>query len=186
MGVDTTGYIKGYVSADEIVNFIRQKYDTNVVNNVTCKKYGALTGLDFKFVMQPNHENDKEWAITSGFIDFEYNGNMRGLFYGYQNINPYENLEWYKENYPEPKYSYIPDMIKSERVSLSLGKDDDAIKIINDILSYFGGWIDVDDCDDIPYVPIECNSNNKIEPLKYITMEDVYKAFGTRNLVIKS
>lgn len=111
---------------------------------------------------------------------------MRSLFYSYQNINPYETLEWYKENYPEPKYSYIPDMIKSERVSLSLGNDEDAIKIVNDILSYFGGWIDVNDCDDIPYVPVECNSNDKIEPLKYITMEDIYKAFGTRNLVIKS
>lgn len=184
MGVDTKGYIKGYVSADEIVNFIRQKYDKNAKNNVTCKKYGALTDLNFKFVMQPNHENDKEWIITSGFIDFEYNGNMRCLFYSYQNINSYENLEWYAGNYSE--YSYLPDMIKSERVSLSLGNDEDAIKIINDILSYFGGWIDVNDCDDIPYVPVECNSNDKIEPLKYITMEDIYKAFGTRNLVIKS
>lgn len=43
MGVDTKGYIKGYVSADEIVNFIRQKYDKNAENHVTCKKYGALT-----------------------------------------------------------------------------------------------------------------------------------------------
>lgn len=33
MGVDT----KGYVSADEIVNFIRQKYDKNAENHVTCK-----------------------------------------------------------------------------------------------------------------------------------------------------
>ena len=65
MGVDTKGYIKGYVRADEIVNFIRQKYNKNAENHVTCKKYGALTNLDFKFVMQPNHENDKEWTITS-------------------------------------------------------------------------------------------------------------------------
>jgi hypothetical protein len=43
MGVDTKGYIKGYVSADEIVNFICQKYDKNAENHVTCKKYSALT-----------------------------------------------------------------------------------------------------------------------------------------------
>lgn len=184
MGADTKGYIKGYVSADEIVNFIRQKYDTNVNNGVKTDKYDKLSNLDFNFIKQPNHENDSKWALTSGFISFEYNGNKRSLFYSYQNINPYENLEWYKETYPE--YSYLPDMIKSERVSLSLGYDEDAVKIMNDILSYFGGWIDVNDCDDIPYIPVECNSNDKIEPLKYITMEDIYKAFGTRNLVIKS
>lgn len=47
MGVDTKGYIKGYVSADEIVNFIRQKYDKNAENHVTCKKIWCFNKLRF-------------------------------------------------------------------------------------------------------------------------------------------
>ena len=182
MGADTKGLIKGYVSADEVLNFIRQKYDKDAKNCVKSMKCGELSTLDFGFVMQPNHETDTEWVITSGFINFSYNGEIRSLFYSYNNINPYENLEYYEKNYSE--YTYLSDMIKSETVSLSLGKDDDAITIMTDILSYFGGWIDANDCDDIPYIPVPSKLNDDIEPIKYITMDDIYKVFG-KNIVIK-
>lgn len=149
MGVDTNGRLIGNISPEEVLNFIRQKYDANAKSSVKIKNYGIIK---------------KDWIITNGFIEFTYNNENRRLFYYKSNINSYENLEFYSKH-------NLEDMVKSETTLISLGCWGSSIEIIKDIVTHFGGWIDENDCDDKEFYPIIKNSNENITPVIYITQQ---------------
>jgi hypothetical protein len=46
-------------------------------------------------------------------------------------------------------------MIKSEKTHLSLGNWGSSVEILESIVKKFGGWLDENDCDNIPYRYIE-------------------------------
>jgi hypothetical protein len=167
MGVDTRGLLKGDISAEEILNFIRHNYDKNAKSYVTDKDYGSLKEVLFN----EKYGDRDNWIVKYGNIDFSYKGEDRSLFYYKSNINYYENLKYYSE------YG-LENMVKSETTSISLGCWGNSVQIIKDIVREFGGWIDENDCDDISYYLIEKDSKGDIKPVIYVTMEDIYEKFG--------
>lgn len=167
MGVDTNGRLIGNVRPEEVLNYIRQKYDTNAKSNIKMDNYGIIKEDWIKV----RYDNDDIWRITDGFIEFTYNSENRRLFYYKSNINSYENLEFYS------KYN-LEDMVKSETTSISLGCWGNSIEIIKDIVAHFGGWIDENDCDDEEFYPIIKNSDGNIIPVIYVTQEELNKKFG--------
>lgn len=151
MGRDTYAKILGKVTPEEIVRVIKEKFGVDdVVNEVKHYVYEKLDDLDFTF---RNYGDSDSWWCDHGFIIFELNGDKRMLFYSYDNINICENLNYYKENYPDRPD--LEEMVKSEKTHIGLGCWGNSVEIIETIVSAFGGWVDDNDCDDIPYRKIE-------------------------------
>jgi hypothetical protein len=150
MGIDTEGKIKGKVSPEEIVRVIKEKFGVDAVSDVKMHDLGKLDDLDFTF---RTYGDSDHWLCNHGFIFFEINGDKRMLFYSYGNINTYENIDYYKENFPER--TDLKEMVKSETTHISLGCWKNSVEIIETIVSAFGGWVDDNDCDSIPYRQIE-------------------------------
>lgn len=179
MGVDTNGRIKGFVRHDEIFNFIIQKYDKNAVDNVKKFVHKPLSEIDWKYKINEHSEDNENWYSVYGRIDFNYHGEERSLFYSYDNLNSYENLEYYSE------YG-LKDMVLAETTYISLGYWGNSINIIKEIVAHFGGgWIDENDCDDNPYYPIEVNIDGEISPVIYVTMNDIYEKFRSVVVITK-
>lgn len=166
MGVDTVGKLKGRVTQEQVLNFIRQRYDKNATSYVDKSYCGNEPTWEHK------KYGDDKFFCESGYIQFKskYN-NQRNLFYSYTNINSFENLKYYE------KYG-LKDMVLSEKTHIGLGHDEEAIQIIKEIVTEFGGWIDENDCDDKEFYPILKNSDGSIKPVYYVTMEDIYEKFG--------
>ena len=150
MGVDTRGRIIGRVTVEQIIDTIKELYNVEVVNDTKKIIYDNLKDIDFPF---RNYGDAYFWWTESGFIEFTVNGEQRQLFYYYDNINTYENIDYYKENFPERED--LRTMVKSETTSISLGNWGLSVEIIEAIVKKFGGWIDENDCDEIPYRYVE-------------------------------
>lgn len=76
-------------------------------------------------------------------------------------------------------------MVRSETTFISLSYYGSSVEIIKEIVAHFGGgWVDDNDCDDYPYYPVAINVDGNIEPVRYVTMEEIRKVFGN-NVVIK-
>lgn len=157
MGLDTHGRIKGFVRHEEILNFIRQKWDKDVKDIVKKKIYSPISECDWRYKINEHSEDNENWYIISGFIFFQYNYENRMLFYMYENINSYENLEFYS-NYG------LKDMVESEVTLLSLGYWGSSVEIMKELVAHFGGgWIDENDCDDEVYYPVEMKTEYEDE-----------------------
>lgn len=168
MSVSTIGYAKGKIRYQEILDFIRQKYDKTATAKIetTSQKLSSITWDYEKF-----NSDDSTWDITSGFISFEFNGTKRMLFYMYDNLKHMESVEDFEEN-------GNADLAHANKTYFSMGQDNDAIKILTDIISQYGGWIDTNDCDDISFIKITKNPDENIKPVVFVTMEDIYEKFG--------
>lgn len=151
MGIDTYGKIKGYVSPEQIVHVIKDRFNVETVtSNITTYSYDKFANLDFTSNTCIDGEYWKE-----GRIEFEISGEKRNLFYYYSSINDYENLSYYEERFPDRPY--LKEMVKSESTNIILGYWGSSVEIVETIVSAFGGWIDDNDCDDIPYREVEKN-----------------------------
>lgn len=168
MGTDTKGRILGRVSHEEVLNFIKQKYDQNAVSFVKLEDYGAAAKYDF---IKDTYDDSGHWRSWYGFITFKYDEEVRSLFYSYDNMNSYENLKYYSE-------FGLEEMVKSETTHISFPYNPTSITIIKEIVAHFGGWIDENDCDNIPYYPVIKNEDGTIKPCIVVTMEEIYEKFG--------
>src|SRR5574344_3108330 len=95
MSVDTCGKIKGFVRHEEILNFIRQKWDKNARGNVEKRINCPISECDWKYKINEHSEDNENWYSIHGFICFKYNDENRTLFYLYDNLNHFENQEFY-------------------------------------------------------------------------------------------
>ena len=173
MGAATKGEIKGFVRHEEIINFIRQKYDKNDTNYINKTIYNTVSEIDWKYKINEHSEDNENWYCISGRIDFDYHGEQRSVFYAYNNINSYENLDYYSKH-------GLKDMVLAETTYISFGYWGSSVEIAKEIIAHFGGgWIDENDCDDKLFYPIETNPDGSIKPVQYVTMEDVYEKFGS-------
>jgi len=168
MGVDTKAKLKGNILPEQILNFIRHKYDATASISVKKEKYGMIGEHEIRY--------DKGFIryTTSGFISFKYNDTKRNLFYCKSNYNTIQDLEYYEKN----GMIDLVEMVKSETTSISLGCWGSSVDIIKEITTHFGGWVDEDDSDDKDYYYIDKIEDSSIKPVIYVTMEDIYKKFG--------
>lgn len=156
MSVDTQLKLKGRITAEQIVDYITEHYKF-ISNEVKEENYGSLNQYDW---VEEKYDDSNEWKIINGAITFRDGDENRSLFYYYQNVNSYENLEYYS------KYN-LEDMVKSETTFLSLNCYDNSVEIMKGIAQEFGGWLDENDCDDIPPYWID-----KVKKKRYCWSDD--------------
>lgn len=178
MGIDTHGRIKGFVAHEEILNFIRQKYDKNARSDVKRQKVKNIADVTWKHTMNEHSEDNEHWYDISGFIIFKYHEEDRMLFYMYSNVNHLENEEYYEER-------NLIDMVLAETTYLSLRCWGSSVEIIKEIVAQFGGgWIDENDCDEETYYPIEVNEDKTIKPVIRVTMAEINEKFGGTVVIV--
>lgn len=156
MGCYTLLRLKGNITVEQIVDYIDEHYKF-ISNNVKEKNGGSLNKYNR---VKEKYDDSNEWKITNGFIRFNDGDENKAIFYDYQNINFYENLEYYS------KYN-LENMVKSETTFLSLGYYDNSVEIMKGIAQEFGGWLDENDCDDIPPYWID-----KVDKTRYCWSSD--------------
>lgn len=145
MSIDTHGQIKGFVKPEDIFDFIKQKWDKDAVNKIGKIVYCPLSEYNEEYEINEHSEDNEVWYSLCGFIHFKYKENNRSLFYCYNNLNVFENLEYYSKQ-------GLEDMVRVETTFLSLGYYGDSVEIIRELITKFGGgWIDENDCDDKGY-----------------------------------
>ena len=182
MGVCTRALLKGKINPEEIANFILHHYNLNL-NQI--KVYDVFTDsikLENKLKPIKQYGDNKEyWNTDSTHIVF---------------INPFDqkthrSLFVYYSNcvFEDDDSSHIRTLY--ETTYISLGHDKDAIEIIKAITSYFGGWMDEHDCDDISYIEVTPESpeakNEEIKPIFYFTIEELQEHFdGIVKIVSKA
>lgn len=141
MSCDTILKLKGHITEEQIVNYIDEHYKL-ISDGTHEENYGSVNQLDN---VKEKYDDSNEWKITEGFISFNDGNENRAMFYLYQNVNFYENLEYYN------RYN-LEDMVKSETTYLNLGLYGNSVEIMKGIAKEFGGWLDENDCDDeLPY-----------------------------------
>lgn len=155
MSSDTLGRIKGYVSHEDITDFIRNNWDPDVTDEVRKHNNGPLSEVHWKYKLNEHSEDDKSWYEVYGFINFTYNGDRRRLFYFYENINNFENLEYYAKR-------GLKNMINTETTRVNIGAWGESVEIIREIVSHFGGgWIDENDCDNETYYTVKAEEGSE-------------------------
>jgi hypothetical protein len=168
MGVDTRGKLKGHILPEDILNFIKQNIDCKAKMRIKTSVNKLTKCDDIKEI----YDDSKYWITNYGFIYFiSKDGNYRSLFYCYNNVNHQEDFDYYSK-------LGLKDLATSETTSLVLGYDEEAVEIMTEIVTEFGGWIDKNDCDDEPYEPVIKNVNGTIKPVYHVSLNDVYDKFG--------
>lgn len=140
MGCATILRLKGHITVEQIVDYIDEHYKL-ISDGTHEENYGSVNQLlsDIK----EKYDDSNEWKTTSGFITFNDGNENRAMFYEYQNISFYENLNYYR------KYN-LENMVKSELTFLRLDHHGNSVEIMKGIAQEFGGWLDENDCDDKP------------------------------------
>ena len=173
MGCATCGRIKGYVRHEEIYNFIKQKYDRYAEMHIERDVICQISELNYPHKVNSHSEDNSNLIEYHGYIDFKYGVEDRSLFYLYANVNHLKNLVYYTEH-------NLENMVKAETTFISMGLWGSSVEIIKEIVAHFGGgWVDENDCDDLEYEPIEVDSDGEIKPVLHVTMDDIYKKFGS-------
>ena len=151
MGCDTIGRIKGFVKHDDLLNYIKEKWDPNAESDITKKVMRPFAECNYTCKLNESCEKDTEWYIISGFIYFMHEGEFRQLFYNYSNVNFYENIHYYSP-------LGLTKMVEAETTTVSLGCHGASVEIIKELIKHFdGGWLDENDCDDEEYYEITKN-----------------------------
>jgi hypothetical protein len=160
MSVDTNGRLKGYVEPEKVLNFIKQKYDSEAKISKKITNYGKI-----------NETDENEWVVESGYIIFKGKESNRDLYYCHSNHIDESNYEYYCDK-------GLEELVTTETTSISSYCDEESKEIIKAIVVEFGGWYDADDSDDVDFEPIIKNSDGTIKPVFHVSMNDVYEKFG--------
>ena len=169
MGVDTNVELIGHVSSESVLNFIKQRIDSNAKCRIRHETWD-------KKISASEKEN---YMCDYGYIDFKSSsGECRGIFYQWSNSIDHGNDTYYKE------YG-LEELCNTETTYLSMRCDDEAKTILRMIVEEFGGWIDYDDCDDEPYELVVKNPDGSVKPVIHVTLEEVYEKFGCAVIIDK-
>jgi hypothetical protein len=144
MGIDTNVKIIGKLDVDQLVTFIKKEISESITTSIEEEEQFFDTRSDIVFLgINGIEKRDVGW------IHISYNGKNRSIFYLYKDtfwFSPQDIASNIKNGTPELNglYTY-----------LSLGFDSDAVEIMTKIAKKFGGYIDEQDTDNIPYKKVE-------------------------------
>ena len=182
MGVCTRALLKGKIRPEEIANFILHHYNLEPNQIRVQDIFTDSIKLENKLKPIKQYGNNKEYWNTDSthivFINPFDKKRFRSLFVYYSNCVFKDNDDSHITSQYETTY-------------ISLGHDEDAIEIIKAITSYFGGWMDVHDCDDTDYIEVVPEGsevkNEGIKPIFYFTIEELQEHFdGIVKIVSKA
>lgn len=172
MGASTVLKAKGHVPASEVLKFIRERFDgghKEATSNVKTTKGEPISDIAQRWSVK-SFTGEPDKLTESGFIFFTFNGEKRMLFYSYTNVG------FLKDMANEVEQG-VPEEIVGEHTYFSLGAGDDAVEILSRIGAVLqGAYLQRNDCNDPEWRAVTWEGT--LEPVKHITMAEVYEAFG--------
>lgn len=151
MSVDTHARLDGHIVPEAIVEVLQKLYGDYGSIQIAYRKMDDWEEIP---QIKERYDNSGRWRNDSCFINFHTpDHELRQMFYMYLNVNFHENLEYYT-------HFGLEDMVKTETTFLSLGKWGMSIEVLKAVVEHFGGWLDEDDCDDIPFYRINKETSN--------------------------
>lgn len=148
MSVDCKGLIIGEITIQEVFEIIRKKFDNNATFDVT-ERFTTEYGY-----------------IDSGVILFNFKDEKRSLHTFYSSSQ--SDIKNISDNIDKTK----------NYTQLSLGSWGSSEKIMTDIVREFGGYIDINDCDDIGYQLIACEKSLQLRPVIHMTYKELCDKFN--------
>lgn len=170
MGCDTNSKLIGHIYPEQIFDFVKNNFDPNATMKSETTIYDSIDDLPF---VEEVYDDSGLWKTKYGYIYFTYKNENRKISYFYDNINSYDNLDYYTEK-------NLADMVKAETTYISLGSWGASVEIIKAITSYFGGWLDENDCDDKdPYwIKGSHSVSDKDYSIIHVTRDQLNEKFG--------
>ena len=151
MGAATKGLLLGRIKSENILNFIKQRYDREAKIKHANERHATFDNKPYDtFSCQIYFTSNKENRIIQVYFDSDQH-----------DINYYKNIDH-----------------KNKYTKISMGLCEYSINIVRSIVAEFGGYIDESDSDDKGYDPIVKNPDGTIKPVFRVTMNDIYEKFG--------
>lgn len=135
MSVNTKVRLRGYITPEEISDFLKEKFGYRIRFGVTTSHYA----IPAESKVYDIYKTTGDWEVRSGCIDVivdDTGEKSRSIFYYKSNLNFRENYESYASSHPE-----LIEMVCSETTCLSLCYDEFAIEVLGAIADEFGGWL---------------------------------------------
>lgn len=94
MSIDTIGRLRGFISSEQIAKYLQTHYDKNAFCKIERKFYGKIDEefSDTVYAINLGSQDNDNWYVDSGFIEFKDEDETRQLFYSYSNVNFYEKV----------------------------------------------------------------------------------------------
>lgn len=147
MSVDTKAKFLGKLDADALLGFIKENIDPNAESTIETEERGIYSKFHDGIIFLG--EKDGVEKLTSGFIHFASNGEIRSLHYFHS------DAIWIdKNNFGRNIKQGTPEL-NNEVTQLSLGYNVTAVEIMKKIAEFFGGYVQENDCSDKWFYKVE-------------------------------
>lgn len=147
MLVNAKARFLGKLDKDALLGFIKDEIDPNAESAIETEERKIHSNLHNGVIFLGEKEGVEK--VTSGFIHFAYNGEIRSLHYYHH------DTVWLDKNSFERNIKNGTPELNSEVTQLSLGYSATVIEIMKKIAEFFGGYVQEDDCSGEGFYKVE-------------------------------
>lgn len=140
MSVDTNAKFLGKLDAEALLGFVKENIDPNAESTIETEERKIYSKFHDGIIFFG--EKDGVEKLTSGFIHFAYNGEVRSLHYYHH------DTLWLDKNSFERNIKNGTPELNNEVTELSLGYNVTAVEVMKKIAEFFGGYIQENDYSD--------------------------------------
>lgn len=167
----------GFVHPRLVENYINSNPDKFLgyraeIRGIKREDYGEISELKKGYHNYSDSTETQQYSISGWVLLLSPDGTeKRSIFYSYNNIRYQDDVL---------KVAGIGKVV-SNYTYLSLGYNEEATIIMKELLYYFGGWYEENDCDDNMggcLIPYQSSPNEGYKPPRFVTMKDIYEKFG--------
>mgnify|MGYP000636605605 CR=1 FL=1 len=137
MAVGTVAKFAGKLDTDALLGFVKENIDPNAESTIETVEREIHSRLHNEIIFLGKKSGVEN--TTSGYIHFDYNGEIRSLHYFHH------DTVWLDKNSFEKNINQGTPERNSDVTQLSLGYNATAIEIMKKIAEFFGGYVQEDD-----------------------------------------
>lgn len=138
MSVDTKAKFVGKLDAEALLVFIKENIDPNAESTIKTEERTVALKFHNEIIFL-GKKNGVE-KLTSGFIHFAHNGEIRSLHYYHH------DTVWLDKDSFEQNIKQGTPELNSEVTELSLLFNTTAVEVMKKVVEFFGGYIQENDC----------------------------------------
>lgn len=147
MSVDTKAKFLGKLDAEALLSFVKENIDPNAESTIETEEREIYSKFHDGIIFFGEKEGVEK--LTSGFIHFAHNGEIRSLHYYHH------DTVWLDKNSFERNIKQGTPELNNEVTELSLGFNETAVEVMKKIAEFFGGYVQENDCSDKWFYKVE-------------------------------
>jgi hypothetical protein len=147
MSVDTKAKFLGKLDAEALLSFVKENIDPNAESTIETEEREIYSKFHDGIIFFGEKEGVEK--LTSGFIHFAHNGEIRSLHYYHH------DTVWLDKNSFERNIKQGTPELNNEVTELSLGFNETAVEVMKKIAEFFGGYVREDDFSHKWYYKVE-------------------------------